>query len=79
MKGKFTSFIKNANIFMITRDLLVSPTKIKLPLIVTSVSCSVFNLTKQELMGSYPSRVKRTRIRVIGVNFSDFLIKGKEF
>ena len=64
---------------MITRDLLVSPTKIKLPLIVTSVSFSVFNLTKQELMGSYPSRVKRTRIRVIGVNFSDFLIKGKEF
>ena len=64
---------------MTTRDLLVSPIKITLPLIVTSVSFSVVNLIKQELVGSYPSRVKRTRIRVIGVNFSDFLIKGKEF
>ena len=26
----------------------------------------------------HPSGVKRTRIRVIIVNFSDFLIKGKE-
>ena len=24
-------------------------------------------------------RSQRTRIRIIGVNFSDFLIKGKEF
>ena len=29
--------------------------------------------------GWHPSRVKRTRIRVIEVNFSAFLIKGKEF
>ena len=64
---------------MTTRDLLVSPIKITLPLIVTSVSFSVVNLIKQELVGSHPSRVKRTRIRVIGVNFSDFLIKVKEF
>ena len=30
-------------------------------------------------MGWHPSGVKRTRIRVIGVIFSYFLIKGKEF
>ena len=37
---------------MITRDLFVSPIKIKLPLIVTSVSFSVFTLIQQEeLMG----------------------------
>ena len=65
---------------MIKSDLFVSPIKIKLPLIVTSVSFSVFTLTQQEeLMGWHPSGVKRTRIRVIGVNFSDFDIKGKEF
>ena len=29
-------------------------------------------------MGWDPSGVKRTSIRVTGVNFSDFLIKGKE-
>ena len=28
--------------------------------------------------GWYPSGVTRTRIRVIGVNFSEFLIKGNE-
>ena len=27
----------------------------------------------------HPGRVTRTRTRVIGVIFSDFLIKGKEF
>ena len=65
---------------MIIRDLFVSPSKIKLPLIVTSVSFSVFNPTQQEeLMGWHPSRDKRKRNRVIGVNFSDILIKGKEF
>ena len=65
---------------MIKSDLFVSPIKIKLPLIVTSVSFSVFTLTQQEeLMGWHPSGVKRIRIRVIGVNFSDFDIKGKEF
>jgi len=26
----------------------------------------------------YPSEVTRTKIRVVGVNFSEFLIKGKE-
>ena len=30
-------------------------------------------------MGWDPSGAQRTRIRVIGVNFSDFFIKGKEF
>ena len=29
-------------------------------------------------MGWDPSGAQRTRIRVIGVNFSDFFIKGKE-
>ena len=29
-------------------------------------------------MGWHPSRVTRTRTRVIGVNFSEFLIKGKK-
>ena len=65
---------------MIERDLFVSPIKIKLPLIVTRVSFSVFTIIQQEeLMGWHPSGVKRTGIRVIGVNFSDSLIKGKEF
>ena len=65
---------------MIKSDLFVSPIKIKLPLIVTSVSLGVFTLIQQEeLMGWHPSGVKRTRIRVIGVNFSDFYIKGREF
>ena len=65
---------------MIERDLFVSPIKIKLPLIVTRVSFSVFTLIQQEeLMGWHPCGVKRTRIRVIGVNFSDSLIKGREF
>ena len=45
----------------------------------TSVSYySVFTLIQQEeLMGWHPSGVTKTRIQVIGVNFSDFLIKGK--
>ena len=65
---------------MIKSDLFVSPIKIKLPLIVTSVSFGVFTLIQQEeLMGWHPSGVKRTRIRVIGVNFGDFCVKGKEF
>ena len=29
-------------------------------------------------MGCHPRGVTRTRVRVIGVNFSEFLIKGKE-
>ena len=44
-----------------------------------SVSFSVFtDYTKNELMGWQSSGVTctRTRIRVIGVNFSEFLIKG---
>ena len=42
-----------------------------------SVSFNVFTVyKKEELMGWYPSRVTRTRIiRVIGVNFSEFLIR----
>ena len=65
---------------MIKSDLFVSPIKIKLPLIVTSVSFSVFTLIQQEeLMGWHPSGVKSTRIRVIGVNFSGSCIKRKEF
>ena len=46
----------------------------------TSVSYySVFTLIQQEeLMGWHPSGVTKTRIQVIGVNFSDFLIKGKD-
>ena len=40
----------------------------------------VFTLIQQEeIMEGHPSGVKRTRIRVVGVNFSDDLIKGKEF
>ena len=45
----------------------------------SSVGFSVFTLAQTEkLMVWDPSGVKRTTIRVIGVNFSDFLIKGKE-
>ena len=46
----------------------------------TSVRFSAVTLIQQEqIMEGHPSGVKRTRIRVIGVNFSDDLIKGKEF
>ena len=49
-------------------------------LVLNSVSFSVFMLIQQEeLMGWHPSGVEsRTTIRVIGVNFSDLLIKGKD-
>ena len=44
-----------------------------------SVSFSVFtDYRKEELMGWHPRGVTRTRARVIGVNFSEFLIKEKE-
>ena len=53
---------------MIKSDLFVSPIKIKLPLIVTSVSFSVFTLIQQEeLMEWHPSGVKRTRIDLFTV------------
>ena len=45
-------------------------------------SIAKFNLVflliilKEELMGWRPSGVRRARIRVIEVNFSEFLIKG---
>ena len=43
------------------------------------VRFSVFtDYTTEELMEWHPSRVTRTRTRVIGVILSDFLIKGKE-
>ena len=46
----------------------------------TSVRFSVYPYTTiEQIMEGHPSGVKRTRIRVIGVNFSDDLIKGKEF
>ena len=32
----------------------------------------------EELMNWHPSGVTRTRIRLIGVNFSEILIKGKD-
>ena len=32
----------------------------------------------EESMEWHPSGVTRTKIRVVGVNFSEFLIKGKE-
>ena len=35
-------------------------------------------IQQEELMGWHPIRVTRTRILVIGVNSSEFLIKGKE-
>ena len=35
-------------------------------------------LQKEELMGCHPSGVTRSRIRVIGVNFTEFLIKKPE-
>ena len=35
-------------------------------------------IQQEELMGWHPSRVTRTRILVIGVNSSEFFIKGKE-
>ena len=35
-------------------------------------------MQQEKLMEWHPSRVTRTRIQVIGVIFSDFLIKGKE-
>ena len=65
---------------MIKRDLFFSSIKIELPLIVTRVTFSDFTLIQlDKLIGWHPSGVTRTGIRVIGVNFSDFLIKGKEF
>ena len=64
---------------MITHDLLASAILNQITLVLTSVNFSVFTLTQQqELMRWHPSGVKRTRICVITVNFSDFLIKGKE-
>ena len=33
-------------------------------------------IQQEELMGWHPSWVTRTRIRVIGVNFSEILIEG---
>ena len=33
---------------------------------------------QEEIMKWYPSGVTRTRIKVIGVKFSEILIKGKE-
>ena len=64
---------------MIKHDLLVSAKLHQIVLVLTSVNFSVFTLIQQEkLMGWHPSGVKRTRIRVITVNFSDFLIKGQE-
>ena len=55
------SFIRNGNMisffFMIERDLLFAPIKIKLLLVLASFS--VFTLTQQEeLMGWHPSGVK---------------------
>ena len=47
----------------------------------TSLILSVFAIIQQEeLMGWHLSGAgyKNARIRVIGVNFSEFLIKGKE-
>ena len=35
-------------------------------------------IQQEELTGRHPSRVTTTRILVIGVNSSEFLIKGKE-
>ena len=35
-------------------------------------------IQQEELMGWHPSGVTGTRIRVIAVNFSEYLIKGKE-
>ena len=35
-------------------------------------------MQQEELIGWHPSGVTRTRIRVIRVNFSEILIKGKE-
>ena len=53
-------------LFMIKRDLLVAPIKIK-------YKNSFSGFTDYTTSG-----VTRTRIRVIGVNFSDILIKGKK-
>ena len=65
---------------MIKRDLFLLPINIKLPLIVTNVSFRVVTLIQQEeLKGWHSSVVKRTRIRVFGVNFSEFLVREKEF
>ena len=73
---KFTYFITNGN----KRDLFLLPIKIKLPLIVTNVSFRVVTLIQQEeLMGWHSSVVKRTRIRVFGVNFSDFWAGKRNF
>ena len=36
----------------------------------------ITGILKEELMGWRPSGVRRARIRVIEVNFSEFLIKG---
>ena len=64
---------------MIKCDLFVSPIKIKLFFFVERCWFSVFTfLQHEELMEWHTSLVPRTRIRVIGVNFSDFLIKRKE-
>ena len=55
------SFIRNGNMvsffFMIKRDLLFAPIKIKLLLVLASVSFSV-RIQQEELMGWHPSGVK---------------------
>ena len=45
----------------------------------TSVSFSVFTLIQQELMGWHPSGVKRTKVQVSGVYFSDISVQEKKF
>ena len=44
---------------------------------VLSVRYVLYDLL-EESMEWHPSGVTRTKIRVVGVNFSEFLIKGKE-
>ena len=59
-------------LFVTKHDLFVAPIKIVLVLVVLLI------IQQEELMKCHPSGVTRTRIRVIGVNFSEILIKVKE-
>ena len=59
---------------MIKRDLFVAPSLTDV--VLTSVCCSVFtDYTKGRANGMAFEWSSRTRIRIIGVNFSEFLIK----
>ena len=75
-----TYFSINGNIVMHFYDITGSACCTNNKQIAGSVSFSVFtNCTTEELLvGRHLRRVTRTRIQVIGVNFSEILIKERK-